>query len=145
ESPRSGYEQLIQTQIGAGAGPDLLVIPTGLLPELASARLLVPLTDEVSSEGDVNLERESPEGERVVYTWEVSSYGFFWNKEILEQADVTPPHDMESLLAAAIAIKEKTGKPGFAVRSSLSEEAPWWEDFQSWIYGFGGSWVDGDQ
>ena len=44
------------------------------------------------------------------------------------------------LIAAAKAIKDKTGNPGFAVRHQISEETPWWIDFSNWSYGFGGAW-----
>lgn len=139
EITRADYEKTLQTQMGAGGGPDLLIVPPALLPELAAANLLTPLED-VSEEGDTHVEQENYDGERLVYTWEVVNFGFFWNKKLLAEAGVEPPTDMEGVVEAAEAITAATGKPGFAARHSLSEELPWWADFANWPYGFGGGW-----
>lgn len=134
---RAEYEKTIQTQMGAGTGPDVLIVPPGLLYQLAAADLLVPLEGVAE---DPHLAQETHKGKRLAYTWEVVNFGFFWNKKLLDQAGVKPPTDMAGVLAAARAVTAKTGKPGFAVRSSTSELNPWWADFASWPYGFGGGW-----
>ncbi|MGW4423224.1 ABC transporter substrate-binding protein [Streptosporangium sp. NPDC004631] len=134
---RAEYEKTVQTQMGAGGGPDVLIVPPALLHQLEAANLLVPLEGVAD---DPHIEKETLKGKRLVYTWEVVNFGFFWNKKLLAQADVKPPTDMAGLLTAASAITKKTGKPGFAVRTSTAELNPWWADFASWPYGFGGGW-----
>lgn len=139
EITRADYEKTLQTQMGAGGGPDLLIVPPALLPELATAGLLTPLED-VSEKGDGHVEQETFDGERLAYTWEIVNFGFFWNKNLLAEAGVEPPTDMDGVIEAAEAITAATGKPGFAARHSLNEEQPWWADFTNWPYGFGGGW-----
>lgn len=145
EITRADYEKTLQTQMGAGGGPDLLIVPPAMLPELGEADLLVPL-DGVSEEGNSHIADETYNGQRLAYTWEVVNFGFFWNKKLFEEAGIDEaPTDMAGVLAAAEAITEKTGKPGFAVRNSMNEEQPWWTDFANWIYGYGGAWsADGE-
>ncbi|WP_343952241.1 ABC transporter substrate-binding protein, partial [Nonomuraea longicatena] len=136
--PRKDYESTLKTQLGARGGPDILIIPDTFFPELAQAGLLEP----VSVQAGLNSTNEAGKfkGEQLAYAWENVNYALFWNKELLDKAGVQPPQDFASLLAAAKAIKEKTGNPGFAVRHQINEEAPWWIDFSNWPYGYGGGW-----
>jgi multiple sugar transport system substrate-binding protein len=46
-------------------------------------------------------------------------------------------------VTASQQIKKATGVTGFAVRSQMNEELPWWVDFANWPYGFNGGWSDG--
>lgn len=137
---RANYDSTIQTQIGAGEGPDILIVPPSMFPTMTDANLLVPIADLPDYPGAAG---ETVDGERVAYTWSTATFGFFWNEAILAEAGVQPPTTMDELLAAAEQITAATGKPGFAVRSSLSEEGPWWSDFANWVYGYGGAWSDG--
>jgi multiple sugar transport system substrate-binding protein len=134
---RADYEKTLQTQIGAGGGPDVLIVPQALYAQLATADLLVPLSGVAD---DPHRAQETYHGRRLVYTWEVVNFGFFWNKKLLHRAGVQRPTDMPGLLAAARAVTAATGKPGFAVRSSTSELQPWWSDFGNFVYGYGGAW-----
>lgn len=147
ELTRADYEKTISTEIGAGGGPDVFVIPDTYFPELADAGVLEPLDDVLSADIEATLlpqnEQFIVEGQRLGFATEVSPYGFFWNKDLLAQAGVEPPTTTEDLLAAAQAVKEKTGVTGFAVRHQMNEEAVWWLDYSNWTFGFGGSWSDG--
>lgn len=136
-STRADYEKKMQTEIGAGGGPDLLIVPQGLLYQMQSANLLLPLE---GVEDDSLADQETFDGQRLVYGWELVNFGFIWNKSLLADAGVEPPTDMAGILAAAKQITAKTGKPGFAVRNSTNEMQPWWSDFQHWVYGYGGAW-----
>lgn len=139
---RADYEKTMQTEIGGGGGPDVLVLSPSLLVQLQSASLLVPLE---GVEDDGHVEEETFDGERLAYGWERVSTAFFYNKKLMAESGAQPPTDMDGVLDTAKAITEKTGNPGFAVRHSTSELKPWWTDFQNWIYGYGGSWVkDGE-
>ncbi|HCT77928.1 MAG TPA: hypothetical protein DGT23_15315 [Micromonosporaceae bacterium] len=141
---RKDYESTMKTQLGARGGPDILIIPDTFLPELADAGVLEPL-DGVLGDAETKALNATNEGgkykgKQVAYGWEIVNYALFWNKALLDQAGATPPTDMTSLVAAAKAIKAKTGQPGFAVRHQINEETPWWIDFSNWPYGFGGGW-----
>jgi len=141
---RKDYESTLKTQIGGRGGPDILIIPDTFLPELADAGALEPLDDVLGAAEKSTLNATSAagtyEGKQVGYAWEIVNYALFWNKDLLAKAGATPPTDLAGLLAAAKAIKDKTGNPGFAVRHQISEETPWWIDFSNWSYGFGGAW-----
>jgi multiple sugar transport system substrate-binding protein len=141
---RADYEKTISTQLGARNGPDLIVIPDTYFAKLAQSSLLEPVEDAVPADQKQKLNSTNDfgkyQGKQLAYTWETVNYALFWNKSLLKKAGVEPPTDSASLLAAAQAIKAKTGVPGFAVRSQMAEETPWWIDFSSWPYGFGGQW-----
>jgi multiple sugar transport system substrate-binding protein len=142
---RGDYESTLKTQLGAHSGPDLLIIPDTFLPELGDSGILEPLDGVLDSATEKTLNTTSQggkyKGKQLGFGWEVVNYALFWNTDLLKKADVTtPPTDMPSLVAAAKAIKERTGQPGFAVRHQIKEETPWWIDFSNWPYGFGGGW-----
>jgi multiple sugar transport system substrate-binding protein len=146
---RADYESTISTQLGAHNGPDLIVIPDTFFATVAKSGLLEPVDDAVPSDEKKSLNATNDfgkyKGKQLAYTWETVNYAMFWNKALLAQAGVQPPKDFDSLLAAAKAIKEKAGVPGFAVRSQMGEETPWWVDFSNWPYGFGGQWSKNDK
>lgn len=141
---RKDYESTLKTQLGARSGPDILVIPDTFFPELADAGLLEPVGDVLGAEEKAALNATSDaanyKNEQLAYGWEVVNYALFWNTKLLATAGVQPPKDLPGLVAAAKAIKAKTGQPGFAVRHQINEEVPWWIDFSNWPYGFGGGW-----
>lgn len=143
---RADYDKTISTQIGAGGGPDLMIIPDPFLPTLVSAGALEPLNDALSDEVRENLrpinDNYDIDGEQLALVWETSNYALFWNQEILDDAGVTPPTDFAGLVEAAKTIKEETGKTGFAVRHQMNEETAWWTDFSNWPVGFGGGWSE---
>jgi multiple sugar transport system substrate-binding protein len=141
---RADYEKTISTQLGAHNGPDLIVIPDTYFAEVAKSGLLEPVDDAVPANQKQALNSTNDfgkyQGKQLAYTWETVNYALFWNKSLLKKAGVQPPTDFASLLADTQAIKNKTGMPGFAARSQMAEEAPWWVDFSNWPYGFGGQW-----
>lgn len=147
--PRAQYESTLQTQIGAGGGPDLLIVPPAFLYQAGSAGILAPLDGVLDASVEEHLassnDRGVYEGERLGYTWEAVNWALIWNKSILEDAGVAPPTTPEELLAAAEQLTESTGNPSLAVRHQLNEAQPWWNDFASWPCGFDGGWsTDGE-
>lgn len=149
EIARADYEKTLSTQFGAGAGPDIFVIPDAYFPQLAESGLLEPL-DDVISDAEPSSFREindnyAVDDAQLAVVWEIVPYAMFWNTDILSQANVTAPTSIDELVTAANAIKESTGKTGFTVRHQMNEETPWWTDFSNWIFGFGGEWSDGKE
>lgn len=146
---RADYEKTISTQIGSGAGPDILIIPDTYFPELASSGALEPLDAVISEEDEARLASNNKDwtydGEQLAYVWESVPFAFFWNEQILDEAGVEPPTTFDELLSAAKAIKSKTGKTGFAVRHQMNEEPVWWIDHSNWELGYGGGWSDGEK
>lgn len=148
EITRADYENTLQTQMGAGDGPDILVIPTTFFPMLAEADLLEPLDDVLDDEQQASLNNTNEDAqvddEQLGYTWEVVNYAFFWNRTVLDEAGVEPPTTPDELVTAARQIQEQTGVTGFGVRHLMNEETAWWTDLAAWPYGFEGGWSDGE-
>ncbi|MCW5951453.1 MAG: sugar ABC transporter substrate-binding protein [Propionibacteriaceae bacterium] len=146
EIARKDYERTLSTEFGAQGGPDVFLVPDTYYAELAESGVLAPLDDVVSQIAGrlpAQAEQFRSDGTTLALPYELSPYGFFWNKALLEEANVQPPTTPQELLDAAVAIKEKTGKTGFAVRHQMNEEAVWWLDYANWPFGFGGGWSDG--
>lgn len=148
EVARADYEKTLSTQFGAGAGPDIFVIPDAFFPQLVEAGILEPLDAAVKDSGaetfrDIN-ENYAVDGTQYSVVWEVVPYALYWNKDILEAAGVEAPSDVKELVTAANAIKSATGKTGFTVRHQMNEETPWWTDYSNWTFGYGGAWSDGE-
>jgi multiple sugar transport system substrate-binding protein len=139
---RADYDKTISTQIGAGAGPDLLNIADPLFPTLAAAGVLEPLDGVLSADDTKTLRSINDnykfKGKQLALVTEISPYALFWNKKIIAQAGVTPPSTFDELLQAAKTVKEKTGKTGFVVRHLMNEASAWWTDFANWPVAFGG-------
>jgi multiple sugar transport system substrate-binding protein len=146
---RAVYETKMKIQLSAKGGPDLFTIPDTFFPELARSNLLEPLDNVFPAATKATMNESNKgglwRGKQLAITWQVAPYAFFWNKDILDKAGVKPPTTPEELIAAAKTIKEKTGLTGFAVRSRLAEETPWWIDFNNWVVGFNGGWSNGDK
>src|SRR5690606_26148241 len=148
EITRADYENTLHTQIGAGEGPDLMVVPNTFFPMLAEAGALEPLDgvlddDQLARLNSTNEDAEV-DGEQLGFTWEVVNYAFFWNQTVLDEAGVAAPTTPEELVTAAQQIQQRTGVTGFGVRHLMNEQAAWWTDFAAWPYGFDGGWSDGE-
>lgn len=105
EITRADYENTLQTQIGAGEGPDLMVVPNTFFPMLAEAGALEPLDgvlddDQLARLNSTNEDAEV-DGEQLGFTWEVVNYAFFWNQTVLDEAGVAAPTTPEELVTAA--------------------------------------------
>ncbi len=145
--PYSSYAPTLSTQIGGGAGPDLMVVPDTVFYSMASQGAFMPLDGMLDSSVDSTLSPANAggqiDGQQLGIVYQASVYNFFWNKAILAEAGVEPPTNFDEFLAASQAVKEKTGIWGFAARNMLNEEQSWFEDFTAtFLYGFGGAWAD---
>ncbi len=140
------YADKLNTELGAKGGPDVFMMMDFQFATLARAGLLEPLDDTLDGV-DLNGSNEAGkyDGKQLGVTWEQVNYGLIWNKDLLARAGVQPPTTVDELIAAGKAIKEKTGADGFGVRHQMSELDGWFQDFNSWVYGYGGAWSAGDQ
>ena len=141
------YPTTIKTQLGAGGGPDVMVLLDQDFFQLQKAGLLDPLT--ALSDAEIASLRPANDtavfgNDRYGYIWETVIYGLLYNKDLFTQAGVVAaPTDFAGLLADCKAIKDKTGKWGYAARNMTNETESWYEDFTgTWIIGYGGSWTD---
>jgi multiple sugar transport system substrate-binding protein len=141
------YPTTIKTQIGAGGGPDVMVLLDQDFFQLQQAGALAPLTsltdEQIATLRPAN-ETAVFDDQRYGYIWETVIYGYLYNKDLYEQAGIAePPTDFAGLLEDCKAIKDKTGKWGYAARNMTNEMSAWYEDFTgTWISGYGGAWTD---
>jgi multiple sugar transport system substrate-binding protein len=141
------YPTTIKTQIGAGGGPDVMVLLDQDFFQLQQAGALAPLTslteEQIASLRPAN-ETAVFGSDRFGYIWETVIYGYLYNKDLYQQAGVAEaPTDFAGLLEDCKAIKDKTGKWGYAARNMTNEMSAWYEDFTgTWIIGYGGAWTD---
>lgn len=149
EITRADYENTLQTELGAGGGPDIIVVPNTFFPDLSEAGLMEPVGDVLDDDQKARLNTTNEDavvdGEQLAYTWEVVNYAFFWNEDLLDEAGVEPPTTPGELIEAARQVEDRTDATGFGVRHLMNEETAWWTDFGAWPYGFDGGWSDGGQ
>lgn len=141
---RADYDKTISTQMGAGGGPDMLIIADPFLPTLVAAGALEPLDGVLPADETKALRANNANykfnGKQLSLIWATTPYALFWNTKIIAQAGVTTPTTFAELVQAAKTVKEKTGKTGFVVRHQMNEATAWWTDFSNWPVGFGGGW-----
>ncbi|MCU1516689.1 MAG: ABC-type sugar transport system, periplasmic component [Pseudarthrobacter sp.] len=148
-TPFLSFADKLNTELGGKGGPDIFVVQDVNFYPLADAGILAPLTSVIEAHkgNPFNHTNESGLVNGVQYgiTWERLNWNFFWNRQILEKADVAPPTNVTELISAASQIRSATGLDGFGVRHQMTEFDSWFMDFDVWTYGFGGSWSDGSR
>lgn len=140
--PFPTFAQTIATQMGAGAGPDVIRFNAQDFYQAVDAGLLEPLDKVVdSSKYDLNSAPDKAnfvDGKRYGVMFEVANYGLIYNTDLIK----TPPKTWDEFMAAAKAAT-KNGVYGFAMRQTLPESNGMWQDVMNFVYGFGGAWSDG--
>lgn len=144
ETPFAQYANKLNTELGAGGGPDVFVVGDVQFSTLAEAELLEPL-DRALGEEKLNSSNDALklDGQQLGLTWEQVGYAFIGNKKVMDKAGVTSmPTTVDELIEAGKKI-EATGASGFAVRHLMSEFGGWFPDFPAWTYGQGGFFSNG--
>ena len=140
--PFPTFAQTIATQMGAGAGPDVIRFNAQDFYQAVDAGLLEPLDNVVdSSKYSFNKAPDKAnfvKGKRYGVMFEVANYALIYNTDLIK----TPPKTYPEFLAAAKAAT-KDGVYGFAMRTTLPESNGMWQDVMNWVYGFGGAWSNG--
>lgn len=135
------FTSKITTELGAGQGPDIIMMQDGLFASEAAAGALVPLTSVKDSAKSLNATNSAGvyDGTQYGMAWQRATYGLVYNKTLLKEAGISsPPTTVVQLITDAKQVKAKTGAVGFATRAS-SSDPNWYLDFENWIDGFGGS------
>ncbi|MDR1634640.1 MAG: extracellular solute-binding protein [Bifidobacteriaceae bacterium] len=146
-SPYLQYVDKINTELGAGAGPDVFVIQEAQFATLAEAGLLATLNSAVEGSDITDLNSGLKiDGNQLGVIWEQVTYALIANKNVIEDAGITEmPTTVDELIAAALQVQERTDASGFAVRHLMSEFESWWMDYNVWPFGFDGAWSDGEE
>ncbi|WP_417262875.1 ABC transporter substrate-binding protein [Celeribacter sp.] len=144
--PSKDYADRLMTEMGAGQGPDIMIVQEGLFYTLAGAEFLVPLDDVTEGVDNLNATNENGvvDGTRLGIAWQRAVYAMIYNKSVLAAAGAEVPTDIDGLIANAEKAASATGAIGFTGRHSMNEFSAWFMDFQNWAYGYGVDWVDAE-
>lgn len=145
ETPFAQYADKLNTELGAGGGPDVFVIQDAQFATLSDAGLLEPL-DDVLGEADLNSSNEDlvVDGDQLGVTWEQVAYALVGNSNVMDEAGIEEmPTTVDELVEAGEKAKA-VGANGLGMRHQMGEFDGWYLDYNAWPYGFGGSWSDGD-
>lgn len=139
--PFSSFVSTIFTQMGGGAGPDVVRFDLPEFYAAADAKRLAPLDEYISDEA---FKFSSPDkymkigGKRYGVVFEVSNYSMFYNAALLKGK---APATFDEFLAATKAATSE-GNYGYAYRATMAERGGMWYDLTNYVYGFGGRWSD---
>lgn len=139
--PFSSFVSTIFTQMGGGAGPDVVRFDLPEFYAAADAKRLAPLDDYIS---DSAFKLSAPDkymkigGKRYGVVFEVSNYSMMYNTALLKGK--APATFDEFLNATKAATAE--GNFGYAFRATMAERGGMWYDLTNFVYGFGGRWSD---
>lgn len=140
--PYPTFGQTILTQMGGGAGPDLVRFDMPEFEAAASSALLEPLDDHIDAKAlklipgpDKYL---TVDGHRYGVVFEDSNYGVFYNTDLIS----SPPKTFDEFVQTAKNLT-KGDTYGLAFRQTQAEEAGVWQDTFNYVLGFGGNWSNG--
>ena len=140
--PFATLANTVFTQMGGGAGPDLVRFDQIDYYAAVEAKRILPL-DEVIAAGKYNFTAPNKylqvAGKTYGVAFESSNYVLLYNKALMTGA---APGNFEDFLAAAKAATGN-GNYGFACRATMAERPGFWQDLCNAVYGFGGRWSDG--
>lgn len=141
--PFPTFGQTVLTQMGGGEGPDLVRFDMPEFTAAADAGLLEPL-DETVDAAALGLQPGPDQymlldGTRYGVIFDTSNYVMYYNTDLVPE----PPKTFEEFVQVA----EETTEGdvyGLAFRQTQAEENGVWQDIFNYVYGFGGSWSDGE-
>ncbi|MEN8113293.1 MAG: extracellular solute-binding protein [Actinomycetota bacterium] len=143
------YENQILTQMAGGSAPDLFTPFTNMLAPLLADGLLAPL--DACFEGTDIMDRILPSvsaAQRDGVTYGVpatmSPQSLIYNQQLLDAAGVEVPTTPEELLEASRAVKEKTGKFGYAFTTDTATAIFPYIVSMQWVLGYDSDWSQPD-
>ena len=140
--PFSSFAKTIFTQMGGGAGPDLMRLDLIDFYAAVQGQRVLPMDDVVKG-GSYKF--SAPDkylavgGKRYGVPFEISNYVLLYNPTLVKGGKA--PANFDEFLASA---KAATGNGvyGYAYRATMAEGAGYWQDLCNFVYGFGGRWSD---
>jgi multiple sugar transport system substrate-binding protein len=141
--PFSVFANTVFTQMGGGAGPDVVRFDTIDFYAAVPAGRLLPFDDYIK-DSDYKLSAPNDylkaNGKRYGVAFEISNYVMMYNPALIKDGKV--PKTFDELLEVA---KGSTGNGnfGYAYRATMAERNGFWQDLCNYVFGFGGRWGDG--
>ena len=140
--PFATLANTVFTQMGGGAGPDLVRFDQIDFYAAVAAKRILPFEGEIN-EADYKFTAPDKylkvDGKRYGIPFEISNYVLLYNKSIVK--DGKAPANFDQFLETA---KAATGNGvfGFAYRATMAERPGFWQDLCNFVFGFGGRWSD---
>jgi multiple sugar transport system substrate-binding protein len=140
--PFSTLAKTVFTQMGGGAGPDLVRFDLIDFYAAVQAQRILPI-DEAIKDADYKLTGPNKymkvDGKRYGVPFEISNYALLYNPQLIKGGK--PPGNFDDFVTAA---KAATGGGvfGFGYRATMAESAGFWQDLCNFVYGFDGRWSD---
>ena len=122
--PWSVSQQQVMQDVAAGNAPEIAQVGSRTIPQFVSEELLFPLSfkDEASFFSSV-LDAVEYEGQYWGFPRAMSSRALLYNTDLLEDAGVAaPPADFSQMIAAAAAVLDKTGVPGYGMALKTGDD-----------------------
>lgn len=146
--PWGQCQERATTLAGAGNAPALAYMGSRTVRMLGAADMIVRVSlsaEEKSSYEPSVLATVSFDGKEWGLPRAFSTKALYWNKDLFAKAGLPTdkgPQTFEEVLAAAKAIKEKTGAAGFGIPAASFDNTM--HEFLNWLYSNGGSVVDAE-
>jgi multiple sugar transport system substrate-binding protein len=138
--PFSSFGTTIATQLGSGAGPDLIAFDHPNFFAAVDAGHVEPIDDIVDEKALLpGNDSMKIDGKRYGTALDIGNYALIYNPDLVKNVPTT----FEELVAEAKA-QTKDGVFGYAMRHTQAEEAGVWYDLSGFVYGFGGGWSTKD-
>jgi len=141
--PFSTLAKTVFTQMGGGAGPDLIRFDLIDYYAAVQAQRILAIDDAIK-ETDYKFSGPNKymkvDGKRYGVPFEISNYALLYNPQLLKGGK--PPANFDEFLASAKA-SSGNGVFGYAYRATMAESAGFWQDLCNFVYGFDGRWSDG--
>jgi len=140
--PFASFAKTIFTQMGGGAGPDLVRFDQIDFYAAVAANRVLQL-DEIIKDADYKF--TAPDrymkvgGKRYGTPFEISNYVLLYNPTLVK--DRKAPASFDEFVATAKA-STANGAYGYAYRATMAEAPGFWQDLCNFVYGFGGRWSD---
>lgn len=139
--PFASFANTMFTQMGGGAGPDLIRFDQIDYYAAIAAKRVLPLDELESGYKWIATDKYMKvDGKRYAIIFESSNYVLLYDKALVKDA----PANFDEFLAAAKKATEGTTY-GYAYRASMAERPGFWQDVCNFVYGFGGRWSNGTE
>jgi multiple sugar transport system substrate-binding protein len=140
--PFATLAKTVFTQMGGGAGPDLVRFDLMDYYAAVAAQRILPL-DDVIKTADYKFAATdkymSVGGKRYGIAFETSNYVLLYNPALLPGGKA--PATFDEFVASGKAVTTG-GVYGYAYRATMAEGPGYWQDLCNFVYGFGGRWSD---
>ena len=144
--PYPNYASTVLTQLGAGAGADVVNIEHAAWAAAVEKNLFTDITGKIKepADGFVPADKNATvDGKRYGAVYQTNNYALIINQDLLDKTGLQPPTNYKEFVEAAKAMTDQANQQyGFAFRNTMSQQSGWWADLSNFVYGNDGRWSD---